>query len=92
MPHLLESVSLVTSHFSVLQRQDVELTQRINAKTFHQIRNLKIVRDADRVIVVGRTLSYYVKQLATHAALELFPGEVIDNAIDVVGVAGHSVP
>jgi hypothetical protein len=92
MPKLFESALSATSHFSVIQRQDAELTQRINAKTFHQIRNLKIVRDADRVIVVGRTLSYYVKQLATHAALELFPGEVIENAIDVMGVAGHTVP
>jgi hypothetical protein len=85
MPQLLEPNRLVLRNLLPSPLNDAELTGRIHAKTFHQVRELNIVRDAGRIIVVGRTPSYYIKQLATHAALELFPGQEIDNSIDVIG-------
>jgi hypothetical protein len=62
---------------------DCELTRRIDNKTFRQVRDLNVVHDAGRVVLRGRSESYYVKQLATHAVLDLMPGVAIDNSIDV---------
>lgn len=63
--------------------QDLELTHRIDAKTFRQVRDLHVVRNEDRIVLRGHSQSYYVKQLATHAVLNMFPGVVIENAIAV---------
>ena len=63
---------------------DCELTRRIDTLTFRQVRDLNIAQNADRVILHGRANSYYVKQLATHAVLDLMPGIAIENSICVV--------
>lgn len=63
---------------------DCELTRRIDTLTFRQVRDLNISQDTDRVILHGRAKSYYVKQLATHAVLDLMPGIAIENSICVV--------
>ena len=65
------------------QNHDCELTHRIDTKTFRQVRNLSVVQDAGRIVLSGRSESYYVKQLATHAVLDLMPGVDIENSIDV---------
>lgn len=85
MPQLLDLNHLVLRSPVTAPLSDAELAGRIHAKTFHQVRDLNIVMDGGLVIVVGRTPSYYIKQLATHAALELFPGQEIANAIDIAG-------
>lgn len=66
-----------------VRSHDVELTRRIDAKTYHQVSNLHVVRNGDRIVLRGQSQSYYVKQLATHAVLDLFPGVVLENAIAV---------
>ncbi|MDB5387215.1 MAG: hypothetical protein JWM11_2861 [Planctomycetaceae bacterium] len=72
------------SDFQTASRsQDLELTHRIDAKTFRQVSDLHVVRNEDRIVLRGHSQSYYVKQLATHAVLNLFPGVVIENAIAV---------
>jgi hypothetical protein len=72
------------SEFSTPARGlDLELTHRIDAKTFRQVRDLHVVRNEDRIVLRGHSQSYYVKQLATHAVLNMFPGLVIENAIAV---------
>jgi len=63
--------------------QDLELTHSIDAKTYRQVRDLHVTRSADRIILRGQSQSYYVKQLATHAVLNLCPGFVVENAIAV---------
>ena len=62
---------------------DLELAHRIDAKTFRQVHNLRVVRNDETIILRGQSQSYYVKQLATHAVLDMFPGQLIDNAISV---------
>lgn len=84
MPQILDLNRLVIRNPAPAPLSDAELAGRIHAKTFHQVRDLNIVREAGLVVVVGRTPSYYIKQLATHAALELFPGQEIANSIDIV--------
>jgi hypothetical protein len=69
---------------SPAEEHELELTQNIDSKTFRQVHDLRVRYDADRVIVQGRSASYYVKQLATHAVLNLMPGVAIENRIDVV--------
>ncbi len=63
--------------------QDCELTRRIDSRTFHQVHNLHVWHESGRVVLRGRSESYYVKQLATHAVLDLMPGVVLENSIDV---------
>jgi hypothetical protein len=80
----LANVPVSTSDFHApVRTQDLELTHRIDAQTFRQVRDLHVVRNEDRIVLRGQSQSYYVKQLATHAVLNLFPGVVIENAIAV---------
>ncbi|MES2792919.1 MAG: BON domain-containing protein [Planctomycetota bacterium] len=68
----------------IVRRQDRdELAASVNLKTFRQVRDLHVVLESGRVTLRGRSESYYVKQLATHAVQELLPGAAIDNAISV---------
>ncbi|MDB5339620.1 MAG: hypothetical protein JWN70_5239 [Planctomycetaceae bacterium] len=62
---------------------DSELTRRIDSKTFRQVHNLHVVHEAGRVVLRGRSESYYVKQLATHAVLDFMPDAAVENSIDV---------
>jgi hypothetical protein len=75
----------VSEFHAPIRNQDLELTHRIDAKTFRQVQDLHVVRNENRIVLRGHSQSYYVKQLATHAVLNLFPGVVIENAIAVRG-------
>ncbi|MDB5386295.1 MAG: hypothetical protein JWM11_1941 [Planctomycetaceae bacterium] len=73
-----------TTDLSVPTRTpDIELTQRVDAKIFHQVRDLNVVRNENGIILRGHSQSFYVKQLATHAVLSLYPGMMVENAIAV---------
>lgn len=72
-----------TEAASFAARNTSDLTDRIDSKTFRQVRNLRVVQDDGRVVLHGFSESYYVKQLATHAALDLMPGVAVENRIDV---------
>lgn len=60
-----------------------ELTRSVESRTFRQVRGLLVSHTADRVVLRGQSQSYYVKQLATHAVLDLLPGVAIENRINV---------
>jgi len=62
---------------------DSELTRRIDNRTFRQVHDLHVLHESGRVVLRGRSESYYVKQLATHAVLDLMPDVIVDNSIDV---------
>lgn len=49
----------------------------------NRIRDLKVLRLPAGIILQGRTTTYYAKQLATHAALELADEPVLANDIEV---------
>lgn len=63
---------------------DCELTRRIDTLTFRQVRDLNIAQNTAGITLHGRAKSYYVKQLATHAVLDLMPGIMVENSICVV--------
>ena len=69
--------------FAPDRTQELELTSRIESQTFRQVQDLRVRFDANRIVLDGRSASYYVKQLATHAVLNLMPGAAIENRIDV---------
>ena len=61
----------------------LELEHRILERIAGRVRNLRVVRCGDRLILEGSSASFHAKQLATHAALELAPADELVNAITV---------
>ena len=59
------------------------LAHSVQMRTDRQIRRLEVHCDGPRVRLIGESRSYYLKQLATHAILELVPHASIENAIEV---------
>jgi len=74
---------LAETNTPMLPRMDQDLTQKIEVQTFRQVRELAVRRDGEHLILDGWSPSYYVKQLATHAAQQLMPNTRIENAIRV---------
>jgi hypothetical protein len=63
-------------------RKDIE--RRVSELTGGGIQDLVVEVYSHRIILQGRCWTFYCKQLAQHAAMQLAPGEQIDNRIDVV--------
>jgi hypothetical protein len=62
---------------------DTELTRRIDTLTFKQVGSLQVECTGSRVTLRGWCKTYYTKQLATQAVLDLLPGSSVTNSIDV---------
>ena len=60
-----------------------ELEQHVYFRTGRRIHDLVIEVSAERVVLRGRTPSYYVKQLAQHGVREVLPAVSLENAIVV---------
>ncbi|HUY87959.1 MAG TPA: hypothetical protein VMV10_04410 [Pirellulales bacterium] len=60
-----------------------QLEGRIRLRTDRRLRGLTISRDCGQVFVSGRAPSFYVRQLAEHAAMELLPAEQLRLKIEV---------
>ena len=60
-----------------------ELRQKVEAKTFRQVYGLTVIRRGINVTLRGSSPTFYVKQLATHAILDVVPHADVNNAIDV---------
>ncbi len=59
------------------------IERAVQQETNHGVRNLTVVVDADGVLLQGRCETYYCKQLAQHAAMEVSGGERLVNGIEV---------
>jgi hypothetical protein len=62
-----------------------QITRLVQSRTGGRIRGLSVVVIDRDVIISGRTTTYYLKQLATHAALDLtgqFASLTNDIAVD----------
>lgn len=57
------------------------LTRGVNSITQRQVMDLQIDFDGSHVKVTGRTRTYYIKQLATHAIRALCPSARLENEI-----------
>ena len=60
-----------------------ELEHQVLARTGRRVHNLAIELSPERVILRGRSTSYYVKQLAQHGVREVLPYVSLENAIVV---------
>ncbi len=60
-----------------------ELVREIESRTSRQVRDLEIACLGSRIRVTGRSGSYYVKQLVTHAVSTAAPHVPLENAIEV---------
>ena len=72
------------TEMDVSTRLESELSLRIDTLTQRQIRDLHVVHEHRRVILNGCSRSYYVKQLASQAVIDLLPEAELDNSIDVL--------
>lgn len=61
----------------------LELEHQLQERVAGRIRNLRVVRRDGQLVLEGWSSSFYAKQLATHAALELAPAEELINEIIV---------
>lgn len=60
-----------------------QLAGRIRLRTDRRLRGLVISRDHGQVFVSGRAPSFYVRQLAEQAAMELLPADHLQLDIEV---------
>lgn len=61
----------------------LELEQHIQERVGGRVRNLRVFRREGRLVLEGCSHSFYAKQLATHAVLEIGPAEELINDIVV---------
>ena len=63
----------------------VRIANLVRTRTYDRVRNLSVtfMSDNDAVQLSGEVHTYYVKQLAQHAALEALHGQTLYNAIEV---------
>lgn len=66
-----------------MQRRLEELEGLVQCRTSGRIRDLRIDAYSDRVVISGRTSTYYAKQLAQQAAMELAGLGQLRNEIEV---------
>lgn len=60
-----------------------DLENRIQARTGGRIRNFQVDLYPERIVLRGKTSTFYVKQLAQHGVREVFPEVSLENAIMV---------
>jgi len=66
-----------------VRRLAEEIEGLVQRRTGGQIRGLHVEVYQDRVIISGRTSTYYSKQLAQHAAMDAAGHECLSNEIEV---------
>lgn len=66
-----------------LEIETVELERLVAARTHRRVRELRVDRNEDGLVLRGQTNSYHVKQLAQHGILDVMPDVRLINAIEV---------
>jgi hypothetical protein len=70
---------LATQVLSEEERMESMLLRRLG----NRIRDLRVIRLPDGLILQGRTGTYHAKQIAQHAAMELGDIPILANEIEV---------
>lgn len=63
--------------------EDEDLAVRIGRRLGNRVRGLRVLRQGGGIVIQGRTNTYYAKQLAQHAAMEL-DEPILANDIEVL--------
>lgn len=66
------------------QTEDDLLEALMQRRLGNRIRDLRILRLPEGLIIQGRAATYHVKQLATHAAMEFAGEPILANDIEVM--------
>ncbi len=66
-----------------LRTEDFQLADLILRRLGNRIRDLRVLRQGGGLVIQGRTTTYYAKQLAQHAAMELDKEPILANDIEV---------
>lgn len=72
-------------HARLIERHDrcAQLERHIHSETLRQVRHLDVRLEDSHLVVRGAAPSYYVRQIAEQAALELVPWNELDLEITV---------
>jgi len=73
----------MTAHMSPLIETTPQLEQMIRSRLAGRVHDLRVSRAGERLVIEGRSRTFYVKQLAQQAALEIAPEESWLNEIRV---------
>ena len=73
----------------LLQRNAIE-TLRSEQPYAHFFREVKVIADDERIILMGRVPSFYLKSILQNRLSQAFPSIQIDNRVMVVNVQGIS--
>ena len=76
------SATIISSSTEKLDLVD-QVEQAVQVRTGGRIRDLQILLSEGRVIVSGRTSTYYLKQLATHAIRDAVDDLSVQNDVEV---------
>lgn len=76
------SATIISSSTEMLDLVD-QVEQAVQVRTGGRIRDLQIRLSEGRVIVSGRTSTYYLKQLATHAIRDAVDDLSVQNDVEV---------
>lgn len=60
-----------------------ELENCVNERTARRVQNFRLDLFPQKVVLHGRTTSFYVKQLAQQGIREVLPDVILENAITV---------
>ena len=66
------------------QADDDCLEALMQRRLGNRIRDLRILRLPEGLIIQGRAATYHVKQLATHAAMDFADAPILANDIEVL--------
>ena len=66
-----------------LHDQCAQLERHINSETLRQLRRLEVRPENGQIVVRGAAPSYYVRQVAEQAAMDLVPSSELDLEISV---------
>ena len=61
----------------------IELEAHVQGRTGKQLGNFRLIMQNEGLILKGHSLSYYAKQLAQHAVMEVTGIPIVSNEIEV---------
>jgi hypothetical protein len=87
------NANVMTPHFEValdrfevleaIGMNDERLEALTQVRLGNRVRNLRVLRGKDGLVLRGKTTTYYAKQLVQHAVMELDESRILANDIEV---------
>lgn len=68
---------------SVRRPEEMRLESQVAGRLGRRLRDFRVVKLPQGIVLQGRTATYHVKQLAQHATMELSDLPILSNDIEV---------